>query len=121
METWGQRGCRREGPRPGWTVGRMEPTWGPGVCGARWGDLDLKSVPPAEVLVQPWCWGRGHPVTGPHPCPCRPRRPQPLWRKVLSTAALGAPLLLGARYLTAGAQERRRMRLVVDGVGRFSR
>lgn len=36
-------------------------------------------------------------------------------------AALGAPLLLGVRYLTAGAQERRRMRLVVDGVGRFSR
>ncbi|XP_043340249.1 uncharacterized aarF domain-containing protein kinase 5 isoform X11 [Cervus elaphus] len=53
--------------------------------------------------------------------PARPRRPQPLWRKVLSAAALGAPLLLGARYLTAGAQERRRMRLVVDGVGRFSR
>ncbi|OWK04404.1 ADCK5, partial [Cervus elaphus hippelaphus] len=52
--------------------------------------------------------------------PARPRRPQPLWRKVLSAAALGAPLLLGARYLTAGAQERRRMRLVVDGVGRFS-
>ncbi|KAM9689607.1 putative aarF domain-containing protein kinase 5 isoform 1-T1 [Dama dama] len=53
--------------------------------------------------------------------PARPLRPQPLWRKVLSAAALGAPLLLGARYLTAGAQERRRMRLVVDGVGRFSR
>uniref|UniRef100_A0AC11EUR7 AarF domain containing kinase 5 n=1 Tax=Ovis aries TaxID=9940 RepID=A0AC11EUR7_SHEEP len=51
----------------------------------------------------------------------RPPRPQPLWRKALLAAALGAPLLLGVRYLTAGAQERRRMRLVVDGVGRFSR
>lgn len=55
------------------------------------------------------------------PCLCRPLRPQPLWRKALSAAALGAPLLLGVRYLTAGAQERRRMRLVVDGIGRFSR
>ncbi|XP_070658345.1 uncharacterized aarF domain-containing protein kinase 5 isoform X2 [Bos indicus] len=53
--------------------------------------------------------------------PARPLRPQPLWRKALSAAALGAPLLLGVRYLTAGAQERRRMRLVVDGIGRFSR
>ncbi|XP_017914228.1 PREDICTED: uncharacterized aarF domain-containing protein kinase 5 isoform X2 [Capra hircus] len=51
----------------------------------------------------------------------RPPRPQPLWRRALLAAALGAPLLLGVRYLTAGAQERRRMRLVVDGVGRFSR
>ncbi|XP_034524687.1 uncharacterized aarF domain-containing protein kinase 5 isoform X5 [Ailuropoda melanoleuca] len=48
-------------------------------------------------------------------------RPQPLWRKVLSAAVLGVPLLLGARYFTAEPQEKRRMRLVVDGVGRFSR
>ncbi|XP_045633290.1 uncharacterized aarF domain-containing protein kinase 5 isoform X2 [Ursus americanus] len=48
-------------------------------------------------------------------------RPQPLWRKVLSAAVLGVPLLLGARYFTAEPQEKRRMRLVVDGVGRFGR
>ncbi|XP_027456557.2 uncharacterized aarF domain-containing protein kinase 5 isoform X4 [Zalophus californianus] len=48
-------------------------------------------------------------------------RPQPLWRKALSATMLGVPLLLGARYLTAEPQEKRRMRLVVDGVGRFSR
>ena len=111
--------------------GRMEPTWGPGVWGPQWGDLGLqvkhpKSVPPAEVLVQlqrlrpgP---GRSRPGDwAARPCPCRPPRPQPLWRRALLAAALGAPLLLGVRYLTAGAQERRRMRLVVDGVGRFSR
>ncbi|XP_004400826.1 PREDICTED: uncharacterized aarF domain-containing protein kinase 5 [Odobenus rosmarus divergens] len=48
-------------------------------------------------------------------------RPQPLWRKALSATMLGVPLLLGARYFTAEPQEKRRMRLVVDGVGRFSR
>ncbi|XP_035961733.1 putative aarF domain-containing protein kinase 5 isoform X2 [Halichoerus grypus] len=48
-------------------------------------------------------------------------RSQPLWRKALSATMLGVPLLLGARYLTAEPQEKRRMRLVVDGVGRFSR
>ncbi|XP_044100688.1 uncharacterized aarF domain-containing protein kinase 5 isoform X2 [Neovison vison] len=53
--------------------------------------------------------------------PARSRRPQPLWRKVLSATVLGVPLLLGARYLTAEPQEKRRMRLVVDGVGRFGR
>ncbi|XP_036686100.1 uncharacterized aarF domain-containing protein kinase 5 isoform X3 [Balaenoptera musculus] len=50
-----------------------------------------------------------------------PSRPQPLWKKALSATVLGVPLLFGARYLTAEPQERRRMRLVVDGVGRFSR
>nr|XP_021544534.1 uncharacterized aarF domain-containing protein kinase 5 isoform X4 [Neomonachus schauinslandi] len=48
-------------------------------------------------------------------------RSQPLWRKALSATMLGVPLLLGARYFTAEPQEKRRMRLVVDGVGRFSR
>lgn len=51
----------------------------------------------------------------------RPSRPQPLWKKALSATVLGVPLLLGARYLMAEPQERRRMRLVVDGIGRFSR
>ncbi|XP_022358111.1 uncharacterized aarF domain-containing protein kinase 5 isoform X3 [Enhydra lutris kenyoni] len=53
--------------------------------------------------------------------PARSLRPQPLWRKVLSATVLGVPLLLGAHYLTAEPQEKRRMRLVVDGVGRFGR
>ncbi|XP_030872888.1 uncharacterized aarF domain-containing protein kinase 5 isoform X2 [Leptonychotes weddellii] len=48
-------------------------------------------------------------------------RSRPLWRKALSATMLGVPLLLGARYFTAEPQEKRRMRLVVDGVGRFSR
>lgn len=53
--------------------------------------------------------------------PPRPPRPRPLWRKVLSATALGLPLLLGVRYVTAEPQEKRRMRLMVDGVGRFGR
>ncbi|XP_007954258.1 uncharacterized aarF domain-containing protein kinase 5 [Orycteropus afer afer] len=48
-------------------------------------------------------------------------RPKPLWKKMVSTTVVGVPLLLGVRYFTAEARERRRMRLVVDGVGRFSR
>ncbi|XP_042828773.1 uncharacterized aarF domain-containing protein kinase 5 isoform X3 [Panthera tigris] len=48
-------------------------------------------------------------------------RPRPLWRKALSATVVGVPLLLGIRYFTAEPQEKRRMRLVVDGVGRFSR
>uniref|UniRef100_A0A9L0TIP2 AarF domain containing kinase 5 n=1 Tax=Equus caballus TaxID=9796 RepID=A0A9L0TIP2_HORSE len=48
-------------------------------------------------------------------------RPQPLWKKALSATAVGVPLLLGVRYFMAEPQEKRRMRLVVDGVGRFSR
>uniref|UniRef100_A0A8C9JYY1 AarF domain containing kinase 5 n=1 Tax=Panthera tigris altaica TaxID=74533 RepID=A0A8C9JYY1_PANTA len=47
-------------------------------------------------------------------------RPRPLWRKALSATVVGVPLLLGIRYFTAEPQEKRRMRLVVDGVGRFS-
>ncbi|EPY83369.1 putative aarF domain-containing protein kinase 5 [Camelus ferus] len=48
-------------------------------------------------------------------------RPQPLWKKAFSATVLGVPLLLGVRYFTAEPQERRRMRLTVDGIGRFSR
>ncbi|XP_049488701.1 uncharacterized aarF domain-containing protein kinase 5 isoform X3 [Panthera uncia] len=48
-------------------------------------------------------------------------RPRPLWRKALSATVVGVPLLLGIRYFTAEPQEKRRMRLLVDGVGRFSR
>nr|KAF6270632.1 aarF domain containing kinase 5 [Myotis myotis] len=46
---------------------------------------------------------------------------QPLWKKVLTSTAVGLPLLLGVRYLTAEPQERRKMRLMVDGVMRFGR
>uniref|UniRef100_G1NTT6 AarF domain containing kinase 5 n=1 Tax=Myotis lucifugus TaxID=59463 RepID=G1NTT6_MYOLU len=46
---------------------------------------------------------------------------QPLWKKVLTSTAVGLPLLLGVRYLTAEPQERRKMRLMVDGVTRFGR
>ncbi|VFV31883.1 uncharacterized aarf [Lynx pardinus] len=48
-------------------------------------------------------------------------RRRPLWRKALSATVMGVPLLLGIRYFTAEPQEKRRMRLLVDGVGRFSR
>ncbi|XP_029778947.1 uncharacterized aarF domain-containing protein kinase 5 isoform X1 [Suricata suricatta] len=48
-------------------------------------------------------------------------RPWPLWRQALSAVVTGVPLLLGVRYFTAEPQEKRRMRLVVDGAGRFTR
>ncbi|KAM9198118.1 putative aarF domain-containing protein kinase 5 isoform 2-T2 [Dugong dugon] len=47
--------------------------------------------------------------------------PKPLWKKVTSATVVGVPLLLGVRYLMAEAREKRRMRLMVEGVGRFSR
>ncbi|XP_016040659.2 uncharacterized aarF domain-containing protein kinase 5 isoform X2 [Erinaceus europaeus] len=48
-------------------------------------------------------------------------RPKPLWKKMLSVTALGVPLFLGVRYVTAEPQEKRQMRLMVDGIGRFVR
>lgn len=75
-------------------------------------------------LQSPGPVGRGQTGSNLHHTPLSPSRsfrPQPLWRKVLSAAVLGVPLLLGARYFTAEPQEKRRMRLVVDGVGRFGR
>ncbi|XP_069322851.1 uncharacterized aarF domain-containing protein kinase 5 [Eulemur rufifrons] len=53
--------------------------------------------------------------------PSRSLRPAPLWRKALSATVVGVPLLLGVRYFTAEAQEKRRMRLMVDSIGRFGR
>uniref|UniRef100_A0A8C9ANE6 ADCK5 n=1 Tax=Prolemur simus TaxID=1328070 RepID=A0A8C9ANE6_PROSS len=53
--------------------------------------------------------------------PSRSSRPTPLWRKALSATVVGVPLLLGVRYFTAEAQEKRRMRLMVDSIGRFGR
>lgn len=69
------------------------------------------------------CIGRAdrQEVTPLHTSPARALRPQPLWKKVLSATAVGVPLLLGVRYFTAEPQDRRKMRLVADGIGRFSR
>ncbi|XP_045417151.1 uncharacterized aarF domain-containing protein kinase 5 isoform X7 [Lemur catta] len=53
--------------------------------------------------------------------PLRSSRPAPLWKKALSATVVGVPLLLGVRYFTAEAQEKRRMRLMVDSIGRFGR
>ncbi|XP_038249469.1 uncharacterized aarF domain-containing protein kinase 5 isoform X1 [Dermochelys coriacea] len=51
---------------------------------------------------------------------CGGRRRGLLW-KVLLAAGLGLPLAAGTRYGLADAQERRKMRLLVEGVGRFGR
>lgn len=69
------------------------------------------------------CTGRadGQEVAPPHTSPARPLRAQPLWKKVLSATAVGVPLLLGVHYFAAEPQDRRRMRLMADGIGRFSR
>ncbi|XP_005395938.1 PREDICTED: uncharacterized aarF domain-containing protein kinase 5 isoform X1 [Chinchilla lanigera] len=69
----------------------------------------------------------------PWPCPgtfftrnfkglaARTSKPRLLWRWALSATAVGMPLLLGVRYAMAEAQEKRRIRLMVDGIGRFGR
>ncbi|TFJ97947.1 aarF domain-containing protein kinase 5 [Platysternon megacephalum] len=44
-----------------------------------------------------------------------------LLRKVLLAVGLGLPLAAGTRYGLADAQERRKMRLLVEGVKRFRR
>nr|XP_004656480.1 uncharacterized aarF domain-containing protein kinase 5 isoform X1 [Jaculus jaculus] len=53
--------------------------------------------------------------------PARTLEPRPLWKRVLTTTMVGVPLLLGVRYFTAEAKEKRRLRLAVDGIGRFGR
>ncbi|XP_033616711.1 uncharacterized aarF domain-containing protein kinase 5 isoform X2 [Fukomys damarensis] len=51
----------------------------------------------------------------------RPSKPTLLWRWAFSATVVGVPLLLGVRYAMAEAQEKRKMRLMVDGIGRFGR
>ncbi|XP_045142638.1 uncharacterized aarF domain-containing protein kinase 5 [Echinops telfairi] len=53
--------------------------------------------------------------------PTSSRHPMPLWKKATAATVVAVPLLLGAHYLMAETQEKRRMRLVMEGVGRFSR
>ncbi|XP_060245188.1 uncharacterized aarF domain-containing protein kinase 5 isoform X3 [Meriones unguiculatus] len=69
----------------------------------------------------------------PWPCPAiffrrnfksplaRTSRTRMLWRRALSATVVGAPLLLGARYFMAEAHEKRKLRLALDGIGRFGR
>ncbi|CAM5107386.1 unnamed protein product [Natator depressus] len=54
------------------------------------------------------------------PMQCRGRRRGLLWKALLAVG-LGLPLAAGTRYGLADAQERRKMRLLVEGVGRFGR
>lgn len=48
------------------------------------------------------------------------RRPK-LFRRALLVATGGGCVLLGYHYLTASQTERRKMRVAVEGVGRFFR
>lgn len=56
-------------------------------------------------------------------CPClhRTSRTRLLWGRTLSATVVGTPFLLGAHYFLADASERRKLRLAVDGIGRFGR
>ncbi|XP_074059146.1 putative aarF domain-containing protein kinase 5 isoform X2 [Macrotis lagotis] len=51
----------------------------------------------------------------------RPTLPRPLWKKAFSVMVVGVPLLFGLRYVVADKRERRKMRLLTDGIGRFGR
>ncbi|KAH0617369.1 hypothetical protein JD844_015454 [Phrynosoma platyrhinos] len=53
-------------------------------------------------------------------CP-RSHEQRGLVKKVFLGAAVGLPLAAGIRYVMADKQERRKMRLLVDGIGRFVR
>lgn len=69
----------------------------------------------------------------PWPCPtiffrrnfkspvARTSRTRLLWGRTLSATVVGTPFLLGAHYFTLEASERRKLRLAVDGIGRFGR
>ncbi|KAL6081279.1 hypothetical protein STEG23_037560 [Scotinomys teguina] len=69
----------------------------------------------------------------PWPCPtlffrrnfkaplARTSRTRLLWRRALPATIVGVPLLFGARYFMAEAQEKRKLRLAIDGFGRFGR
>ncbi|ELV13603.1 Putative aarF domain-containing protein kinase 5, partial [Tupaia chinensis] len=49
------------------------------------------------------------------------RSSRPLWKKALAVTVLGGPLFLGLRYFMAEARDRRKTRLLVEGIGRFGR
>ncbi|XP_051015777.1 uncharacterized aarF domain-containing protein kinase 5 isoform X2 [Acomys russatus] len=69
----------------------------------------------------------------PWPCPAiffrrnfkspltRTPRTRLLWRRAVSATIVGVPLLLGARYFMAEPQEKRKLWLAIDGIGRFGR
>ncbi|XP_067824952.1 uncharacterized aarF domain-containing protein kinase 5 isoform X2 [Heptranchias perlo] len=44
-----------------------------------------------------------------------------LYKKLLIGAVLGVPLAVGAKFCMSGARERRKMRILVEGIGRFYR
>lgn len=56
-------------------------------------------------------------------CPCfhRTSRTRLLWRRTFSATVVGTPFLFGAHYFMAEASERRKLRLAIDGIGRFGR
>ncbi|XP_048658306.1 uncharacterized aarF domain-containing protein kinase 5 isoform X4 [Marmota marmota marmota] len=100
--------------------------------GARWsGTCCGPAIWEAELQLCPFHLAVLRSRRKPWPCPAvffrrnfrgpsaRSSSPSSLWKRTLSTTVLGVPLLLGIRYFTAEAREKRKMRLVVDGFGRF--
>uniref|UniRef100_A0A5F8H547 AarF domain containing kinase 5 n=1 Tax=Monodelphis domestica TaxID=13616 RepID=A0A5F8H547_MONDO len=55
------------------------------------------------------------------PGPTSPKASRPLWKKAVSVMVVGVPLLFGLRYVIAEKRERRKMRLLAEGIGRFGR
>ncbi|XP_078208962.1 putative aarF domain-containing protein kinase 5 isoform X13 [Callithrix jacchus] len=114
------------------STGVVIPSVGGGACGGH--GIMRAEFPLADLVTLQLChfhYALLHSRQKPWPSPAvffrrnfrvlppRFSSPAPLWRKVLSTTVVGVPLLLGARYVMAEAREKRRMRLVVDGMGRF--
>lgn len=51
----------------------------------------------------------------------RPRKSQGLFWKMFLGVAVGVPVVVGVQYALAEPRERRKMKILVKGVGRFCR
>ncbi|XP_043858396.1 uncharacterized aarF domain-containing protein kinase 5 isoform X2 [Dromiciops gliroides] len=72
--------------------------------------------------LSPFIFFRKNLTAGPaRSLPASPTVPRPLWKKAISAMVVSVPLLFGLRYVFADKRERRKMRLLADGIGRFGR
>ncbi len=54
-------------------------------------------------------------------CSCRVVKRHRLFRKLLVGVSVGVPLVVGAQYAVSEPRERRKMKILAEGVGRFCR
>lgn len=54
-------------------------------------------------------------------CSCRVVKSHRLFRKLLVGVSVGVPLVVGVQYAVSEPRERRKMKILAEGVGRFCR